>query len=108
MYKSPTSRKTYWDIVNACWEDIRHIMDLHLPTFGNKWIDGTPLDKTLGEYIEELRIEQNPKLVRAFNSAWWNCPEENSGEWAHKSWNEFYVLCSEEWCLFEEREELDD
>lgn len=104
MYKSPTNAREYWDNVNAYWEDISHILNVYLPTFKNRWIDGTPLDKTLGEHIIELRETRNPKLVRAFNAAWWNCPEENSGEWAHKSWLIFRDLCAEEWCLHEEKE----
>lgn len=104
-YKSPTNIKTYWNIVDTYWKDINHILNLYLPTFKNQWIDGSKLDCSLGEHIENLRKTQNPKIVRAFNAAWFNCPEESSGEWAHKSWGILCDLCSEEWCLHEEKEE---
>lgn len=104
MYKSPVNSKEYWEIINKYWDDIFHIINLYLPTFQNRWVDGTPLDKSLGNYIIELKNSQNPRIVRAFNAAWWNCPDENSGEWAHKSWYVLCDLCSEEWCLHEEKE----
>jgi hypothetical protein len=104
MYKSPTNIASYWAIVDTYWDDINHIINIYLPTFSDKWIDGTKLDKPLGEYIIELKEAKNPRLVRAFNAAWWNCPEESAGEWNHKSWNVLCDLCSEEWCLYEEKE----
>jgi len=108
MYKSPTNIKEYWNNVDEYWEDIVHILHVYLPTFSKKWIDGTDLDSTLNEHIQELRETRNPKLVRAFNAAWWTCPEDSSGEWAHKSWNIFCDLCAEEWCLYEEKELEDE
>lgn len=105
MYKSPTNIKEYWSIVDSHWDGISHILNVYLNTAKNEWIDGIPLDKSLGEYILELKVQRNPRIVRAFNSAWWNCPDENAGEWAHKEWNVLCTLCSEEWCLHEEKEE---
>lgn len=105
-YKSPTNHKEYWEVVNNNWKDIRLIIDLYLPTFGTKWIDGSELDKTLGEYIEDLRVEQHPRLVRAFNAAWFAAPDD-MGIWNNASWGKFCDLCSEEWCLLEERENVD-
>lgn len=104
MYKSPTNKLMYWEIVNNHWDDISHILNMYLPTFSNKWIDGTILEKPLGEYLEDLRKEQSPRLVRALNAAWWNAPDD-MGIWENPSWGKFCDLCSEEWCLLEEREE---
>ena len=108
MYKSPTNKKEYWEIVNNYWTEIESILNNYLPTFNNKWIDKTDLNKSLGEYINELRENQNPRIVRAFNAAWFACPEENSGEWKHKGWNVLCNLCSEEWALIDEKEEYED
>lgn len=104
MYKSPTCPEEYWNNVNIYWDDILHIINVYLPTFSKKWIDGTNLDTTLGDHIAELKATRNPKLVRALNAAWWNCPEEKSGDWAHDSWYVLCDLCSEEWCLHEPKE----
>lgn len=106
-YKAPTNKKEYWEIVDTCWEDISHILNMYLPTFNNKWIDNTKLDKTLGEYILELKDSRNPRIVRAFNAAWWSAPDD-IGIWDNPSWGKFCDLCSEEWCLHEERESLED
>jgi len=108
MYKPPVNIEQYWAIVDTCWDDINHILNLYLPTHMRQWIDGTALEKTLGEYLIELKETRNPRIVRAFNAAWWNCPEEDAGEWKHKSWYVLCDLCSEEWCLYEERESFDD
>lgn len=105
MYKSPTSIKEYWSIVDVYWKDIFHILNLYLPTFNNKWIDGTELPKTLGEFLLELKESRNPRLVRAFNAAWFNAPDD-VGDCSHPSWDKFYDLCREEWCLIEEKESL--
>jgi hypothetical protein len=102
-YKSPTNSIEYWNIVNTYWEDIRLILDLYLPTFKNQWIDGSELDRTLGEYIEILREEKNPRIVRVFNAAWFAAPDD-MGIWNNSSWGKFCDLCSEEWCLHEEKE----
>jgi hypothetical protein len=108
MYKTPTNKQEYWENVFAHWEDIIHILNVYLPTFGKRWIDSTPLDKTLGEHIIELKESRNPKLVRAFNAAWFKCPYDNAGEWAHSSWDFFYNLCLDECFLYEEKELEDE
>lgn len=104
MYKPPVNIKQYWNIVDTYWDDIYHILSLYLPTHMNQWIDGEPLQKSLGEYILELKETRNPRIVRAFNAAWFNAPDDY-GIWNNASWGKFCDLCSEEWCLYEEREE---
>lgn len=96
--------KEYWELIYTHWNDLFVMFNIYLPTFQNKWIDGSILNISLGDYLLELKENKNPKLVRALNSVMWNCPEENSGEWAHKVWPILYSLCVEEDCLFEERE----
>jgi len=111
MFKSPTNIKEYWTIVDDHWNYLQHILNIYLNTSSKQWIDGSPLnvvDNNLGDYLLHLKQTKNPRLVRAFNAAWFNCPEENSGEWAHQAWNVLCVLCSEEWCLHEEKEEDDE
>jgi len=108
MYKTPTNAAQYWQNVDAYWEDLIHILNVYLPTFNKRWIDSTLLDKTLGEHIIELKETRNPKLVRAFNAAWFNCPHDNAGEWAHNSWNILCNLCSDELYLYEEKELEDE
>lgn len=108
MFKSPTNIKEYWTIVDDHWSDLKHILNVYLNTSAKQWIDGTVLDTPLERYLSDLKEERNPRLVRAFSAAWFNCPEENSGEWAHQAWNVLCILCSEEWCLHEEKEEDDE
>lgn len=103
-YKSPVNKQEYWAIVDTYWSDINHILNMYLNTFSDRWIDGSKLEISLGEYLIELKETRNPRLVRALHSAWWSCPEENAGEWQHPNWNKFVSLCLEEWCLIEERE----
>jgi hypothetical protein len=110
-YKSPSNPKEYWAIVDYYWNDLNHIINIYLPTFAKKWIDNSiiPLDKTLGEYIIELKETRNPRLVRILNSAWWNAPDEKCCEGEHKSWNVLCDLCSEEYVLYEPKEgNIDD
>lgn len=106
-YKSPTNKQEYWKIVDTYWDDIFRILNIYLPTFSNKWIDETPLDKTLGEYIIDLKESNNPRIVRAFNAAWFAAPD-SVGIWDHSGWGALCDLCSEEWCLYEEKESEDD
>lgn len=105
-YKTPQNTEDYWNIINIYWNDLNHILNVYLPTYQNKWIDGSKIDKSLQEYLLELKNNKNNKLVRALNAAYFFAPEENSGEWFHKSWN---ILCdliyNEDHCLNEEKED---
>ena|ERR1700733_3448573 len=76
-YKSPTNSIDYWNTIDNHWDNISHILNVYLPTFRKFWIDKTSLDKTLGEYLIELKETRNPRLVRALSAAYWNVPEEN-------------------------------
>lgn len=104
MFKSPVNKAEYFAIVDNYWNDISFILNMYLPTFGNQWIDGTPLDKTLWEFLLLLKDTRNPRLARAFSAAYWNCPHENGGDWCHNSWSAFRTLVIEEWCLHESKE----
>lgn len=75
-YKSPTNEEDYWAIVDTHWQSISRILDIYLPTFCRFWIDKTPLDTTLGEYLLELKSTHNVRLARAFSAAWWAVPED--------------------------------
>ena len=103
MYKSPVNIQEYWDIVNKHWDNIFHIINIYLPTFQNRWIDGTSLDKSLGDYIIELKESRNPRIVRAFNAAWWNIPESIPTN-EIPSWTQCYDLCVMEYRLYEDME----
>jgi hypothetical protein len=105
-YIPPNNPQEYWLIVETYWNDIKHILNLYLPTFQAQWIDKTPLSVSLGEYIEELKNEHNPRLVRALNAAWFAAPDD-IGIWSHKSWNVLCDLCSEEYVLYEPKERDD-
>ena len=104
MFKSPSNREEYWGLVYEHWDDITCIIDIYLPTFHRQWIDKTKLDKTLGEYIFELKETKNDRLARIFSAAFWACPEEDAGEWKHKSWDVLVGLCQDEYVLIEEKE----
>lgn len=73
----PTNKNEYWDLIDKHWNDIFLILNVYLPTFRKFWIDKTPLDKPLGEYLIELKNTRNPRLVRALSAAHWNIPIEN-------------------------------
>lgn len=102
-YTTPNNSQEYWQIVDDNWNDIKHILNLYLPTFQAQWIDKTTLSISLGEYIEELKNAQNPRLVRVFNAAWFAAPDD-IGIWSHKSWGILCDLCSEEYVLYEPKE----
>jgi hypothetical protein len=75
-YKSPTNPTEYWRIVDDNWDALFYILNVYLPTFRCVWIDKSPLEKTLGEYLLELKAARNPRLVRALSAAWWAVPED--------------------------------
>jgi len=102
--KSPTTKQEYWDLIDIHWDDLMHLMNLYLPTFKPFWIDKTPIDKLLGDYIRELKETRNPRIARCFNACWFNVPEENGSEGIHRGWEVLVMLCREEWALVEGRE----
>ena len=104
---SPKNPKQFWELLYKHWDDIFHFLNIYLPTFSKKYIDGTELDITLQQLILQLKEQKHARLVRLLNAALWACPDESSGEWAHRSWNVLRVLCTEEWCLTEPLEELE-
>lgn len=103
-YKTPTTISQYWNTIFEHWNNINHILNVFLPTFNSQWIDGSKLDKTLGEYIIELKDTKNPRIVRAFNAALWNMPIE-TGEWDYPGFEVLKDLCYNEQFLYEEKEE---
>lgn len=103
-FKSPNNSEEYWLLIYNHWDNIFHILNLYLFTFQNKWIDGTKLDSPLYDYLIQLKENNNPRLIRAFNAALWNCPEENSGEWYHKGWDILNCLSLEEYVIYEPKE----
>jgi hypothetical protein len=107
-YKSPSNATEYWNIVDTHWDDLFHILNVYLPTFSSKWIDGTQLDKPLGEYITELKETRNGRLVRVLNAAWFAVPDNKSSEGEHTGWNILCDLCSEEYVLHEPKESETD
>jgi hypothetical protein len=80
-YRSPTNPDEYWRIVNDNWDALFYILNIYLPTFRAFWIDKTPLDTTLGEYLLELRRTHNVRLARAFSAAWWAVPEDREHDY---------------------------
>lgn len=104
IYKSPLNAFQYWNIVEIYWNDIFRILNLYLPTFSKKWIDGNQLDITLGDFLIQLKEDKNPRLVRAFNAAIWEIPLE-IGEWDYPSLNILKDLCYNECFLYEEKED---
>lgn len=94
-YKTPTTSKEYWNIVDDYWDDLDNILQTYLYTTMNKWIDQTDLPTTLGDYLLELKETKNPKLARAFNAAWFNIPEDKVCE-EIPGWAQFYDLCTKE------------
>lgn len=99
-----TNKNTYWKTIEDNWANLEKILNIYLPTFSKKWIDEQPLQITLGEYIVELKNTQNPKLIRAFNAAWFAAPDE-VGIWSHNAWGLLCNLCTEEYVLTEPIEE---
>jgi hypothetical protein len=81
---------------------------MYLPTFQKRWINGEPLKVSMDEHLVELRDARNPKLVRALHAAMWNVPDENRGEWFHPCWGILVDLTTNEWCLIEDKEDVED
>lgn len=103
-YKSPTNRIAYWKVIDDNWDDINHILNVYLPTFLNKWIDGTRLDCSLGDHILKLKEDRNPSLVRAFSVALYNMPED-VGVWNYAALNKMQDLLLNEVYMHEDKEE---
>lgn len=92
FYHTPKNKEEYWFIVNEHWRDIFVILNQHLPLSKNEWIDNTPINKMLGEYILELKDKKNPRLARVLNAALYYIPKETQ-KYALPSWAQFYDLC---------------
>jgi hypothetical protein len=104
MIKSPTTCEEYWFLVDVYWKQLQRMINLYLPTFHKKWITGESLEKTLWEYIVELKETRNPRIARVFNACWFNVPSDNSSEGIHEGYHVLCLLCTEEWALIEGRE----
>jgi hypothetical protein len=104
QYKSPRNAEDYWKVVGQYWPAISHILNLYLPTYMSRWIDGTEIKSPLRDYLATLRDAKDPKLIRAINAAMWACPIEDSGEWRHKDWNVLTDLILSECYIYEPHE----
>ena len=80
-YKSPTNPTIYFQVLDAHWKDIEYILNVYLPTFARVWIDKSPLNKSLGAYLLELKESRNPRIARALSAAWWAIPEEKEHDY---------------------------
>ncbi|SRR5258706_15790011 len=103
-YSSPKNKIQYWSVVNSNWKDISHLLDIYLPTFGNRWIDGTFLNSSLGEYIVNLKNSESPRIVRALNAMMHNVPED-TGPWDYPALDIVKDLIFNENYLYEDKED---
>jgi len=110
----PKTKEEWWSNVNEVWEPLLDILNIYLDLWSRKdsWDEnGLPIvledptkpSRTLGQYIESLRENNDPELVRWFNRAWLNAPD--SPDIHHiPHWGTLCDLCSEEWVLHPEGE----
>lgn len=103
-YRSPTTISSYWNAIDENWNDIKHVLDVFLPTFGNRWIDGRRIDLSLGEYMGVLKEDRNPLLMRALSAALYNAPDD-VGIWDYPVMAVMQDLLVNENYAHEDREE---
>jgi hypothetical protein len=89
-YKCPSTKEEYWDTVTAHWDSIANILGMFL---------------TEKECVtaEAMKLDQDPDIVRLFNKAWWQAPDNRSIH-SIPGWHVFCDLCSEEWVLHEDED----
>lgn len=108
-YIPPQNKAEYWALVDKHWDDIIRLVDIYLPSFGKKYIDGSKLDKTLHDYVVELKETRNPRIVRVLNALWFNLPDEKPPN-EIPSHTQLWDMCILEHRLYEavESKEIDE
>lgn len=106
-YIPPQNKKQYWALVDECWGDLITLIDTYLPSFGRKYIDGTPLDKTLHDYAVELKETRNPRIARVLNWVWFSLPDDKPAN-EIPSHTQLWDLCVMEYRLQGEEREIED
>lgn len=98
-YKTPTNKTEYWEVLYSNWDSIYLLLKVFLSTEHNKWIDGSNLDEKLGDYLVKLKDSKNPRLIRAFNAAYYNAPD-TVNSYTHPGWAILYDLCTKEKVIY--------
>lgn len=91
----------WWKLVNDNWQYLFRILDMYLPLNEHTTYDGQIIEESLAAHITILKEIGNNDLVRYFNRAWMNAPDNPS---IHHipAWEILCDLCSEEWALYPE------
>jgi len=108
----PKTEDEWWSNVDEAWDSLLNILNTYLDLWSKKdgWDDdGNPIEVhcptdppiTLGRHIKKLRENRDPELVRWFNRAWLNAPD-NPEIHSIPHWGTLCDLCSEEWVLHPE------
>lgn len=87
-YSYPKTREEYWNIVDAHWENLYNILTSFLPREQLKEAD-------------DLRLNKDRRIVKLFNDAWWNAPDNRSIH-SIPDWHILCDLCSESCVLADE------
>lgn len=84
-YSYPTTKEEYWSIVDQYWENIFDILNMFL-------------SKEKAVEANNMRLNKDTNIVRLFNSAWSNAPDDCSIH-SIPSWHVLCDLCSESYVL---------
>jgi hypothetical protein len=102
MMGCPTNKEEWWKSLEENWDNILHIFYQFLPMhehcdYKNN-ITAIPLSST----IQNLKNTRNSEIARYLNRAWAAAPDHISIH-SIPSWGELCDLCSEEYCLYEDK-----
>lgn len=90
----PKNKEDWWTLVDENWEALLSILARFLPLSTKP--PGTPSD-----ILKAKKNKDGYKLLRYFNSAWNEAPDES---WIHEipAWDVLCTLCSEDYVLEED------
>lgn len=73
-------KEKWWDLVNKNWKSILEFCEEYLPMDSTQDYDGNSTTRTVRQHILLAFSSKDPVLARYLNEAWWNSPENGTGE----------------------------
>jgi hypothetical protein len=101
----PKTKEEYWDLIDLHWMNLQEIFWLYLPMSEAVDYRKQPIDRRMCIEVNRLRDERSDILPRYFHAAWAAAPDSFHIH-SIPSWGVLCDLCSEEYVLHEQDEEV--
>lgn len=106
---SPTTKAEWWSLVNEHWDNLWEIFLMFVPNHDFDWGSDVFVESKEPDVLTKIQRAKEARdghaLARHLNAAWATAPDDRSIH-SIPSWGVLCDLCSEEYVLYQDEEEL--